>query len=140
LALAREGRASRSWYCSLLAALLTRLGAGNDIAIGSPMAGAPTAHSTIWSAFVNTLELRTDTSGNRASGSCQPAQDQTVGLQPPGLAVRAARGAQPGCSPSRHPLFQVMLAFQNNAPVSLRSFGLTASRAGCDQEREVRPR
>ena len=101
-----------------LAALLTRLGAGADIAIGTPIAGrTDEALDDLVGFFVNTLVLRTDTSGN-------PTFRELLGRVRAGdlaayatrTAVRAAGGgAQPGALAARHPLFQVMLAFQNDA-------------------------
>ncbi|WP_282082922.1 non-ribosomal peptide synthetase [Streptomyces tendae] len=114
-----------------LVALLVRQGAGTDIVLGTPVGGRPEQQlEDAVGFFVNTVVLRTDASGDptfeelvrrarRTDREAYAHQDLPFevlveGLRPPRLL-------------GRHPIFQVMLVFEDSRPAVFGLENLTVT-------------
>ncbi|MFD6106858.1 amino acid adenylation domain-containing protein, partial [Nocardia salmonicida] len=114
-----------------LALLLSRLSGENDIAIGTPIAGrGERALDDLIGMFVNTLVLRTEVDGDASFtdllGAVRASDIAAFGHADLPF-ERLVEIINPARSQARHPLFQVMLAFQNTGQTSLELPGLTVS-------------
>jgi amino acid adenylation domain-containing protein/thioester reductase-like protein len=131
-ALARQCHATL--YMILQAALgvlLTRLGAGDDIPLGVPLAGrTDDALDNLVGFFINTIVLRVDTAGDPSfrdlldrvrAASLAAYEHQDLPFE---LLVEALKPAR---SAARHPLFQIMFGLESGAEDGLDLPGLAAT-------------
>ncbi|GAA4887644.1 non-ribosomal peptide synthetase [Actinomycetospora straminea] len=113
------------------AALLTGMGAGTDIAVGSPVTGrTDPALDPLVGLFVNNVVLRVDTGGH-PTGRELLARVREADLDAVAHAdvpfERVVQALDPGRALARHPLFQVMLSYREVRAEGPSMPGLDAS-------------
>ncbi|QUR69250.1 non-ribosomal peptide synthetase [Mycobacterium spongiae] len=124
----RSGATASMVLQAALAVVLHKLGAGDDLSIGGPIAGrTDAALDALVGFFVNTWVLRVDVAGNPTFAQLvDQVRDKALGAYEHQDAPfeRLVESLSPARSAAHHPLFQVLFALQNNPWPSLDLPGL----------------
>ncbi|MFD4404682.1 amino acid adenylation domain-containing protein [Nocardia sp. NPDC058499] len=119
-----------------LAAVLGRLSGSDDIVIGTPVAGrGEPGLDDLVGMFVNTLALRTpvDTGESFTDHLTRTRDTDLAAFEHADVPFeRVVEELNPQRAADRHPLFQVMLAFQNLTGTDVELPGVTVTRADVD--------
>ncbi|MEU8896517.1 amino acid adenylation domain-containing protein [Nocardia sp. NPDC048505] len=118
------------------ATLVAKLSGQQDVSIGTPVAGRGHARlDELVGMFVNTLVLRTEVRPELSFADLVAAvrdRDLAAFAHADVPFERLVEVLDPERTAARHPLFQVMLDFQNTAQTALELGGVTASRLDID--------